>query len=70
VLGVLGVLLSRSRTWSSGGSHTTDVAPIATLGPRIISGGFRSRRGYVDAVVQRRGDTATPTLINLGCFGC
>jgi putative MATE family efflux protein len=62
VLGVLGVLFT----------HDPDVAPIATLGLRIISGGFPFyAAGYVlTQSFNGAGDTWTPTLINLGCFWC
>ena len=47
-----------------------DVAPIATRGLRIISGGFPFyAAGYVlTQSFNGAGDTWTPTLINVGCF--
>ena len=46
------------------------VAPLATLGLRIISGGFPFyAAGYVlTQSFNGAGDTWTPTLISLGCF--
>jgi putative MATE family efflux protein len=51
-------------------THDPDVAPLATLGLRIISGGFPFyAAGYViTQSFNGAGDTATPTLISLGCF--
>jgi putative MATE family efflux protein len=48
------------------------VAPMATLGLRIVSGGFPFyAAGYVlTNSFNGAGDTWTPTLINLGCFWC
>jgi len=54
------------------GWFTSDpaVAPLATLGLRIVSGGFSFyAAGYVlTQSFNGAGDTLTPTLINLGCF--
>ena len=51
-------------------THDAAVAPIATLGLRIVSGGFPFyAAGYVlTQSFNGAGDTWTPTLINLGCF--
>jgi Na+-driven multidrug efflux pump len=51
-------------------THDPEVAPIATLGLRIISGGFPFyAAGYVlTQSFNGAGDTSTPTLVNLGCF--
>ena len=71
VLGVLGVLFVVFADAVVGWfTHDQDVAPIATLGLRIISGGFPFyAAGYVlTQSFNGAGDTSTPTLINLGCF--
>jgi putative MATE family efflux protein len=71
VLGVLGVLFVVFADVVVGWfTHDPDVAPIATLGLRIISGGFPFyAAGYVlTQSFNGAGDTWTPTLINLGCF--
>jgi putative MATE family efflux protein len=73
VLGVLGVLFVVFADVVVGWfTHDPDVAPIATLGLRIISGGFPFyAAGYVlTQSFNGAGDTWTPTLINLGCFWC
>ena len=51
-------------------THDLDVAPIAILGLRIISGGFPFyAAGYVlTQSFNGAGDTATPTFISVGCF--
>ena len=71
VLGVLGVLFVAFADVVVGWfTHDPEVAPIATLGLRIISGGFPFyAAGYVlTQSFNGAGDTWTPTLINLGCF--
>jgi putative MATE family efflux protein len=71
VLGVIGVLFVAFADVVVGGfTHDPEVAPIATLGLRIISGGFPFyAAGYVlTQSFNGAGDTSTPTLINLGCF--
>ncbi len=71
VLGGLGVLFVAFADVVVGWfTHDPDVAPIATLGLRIISGGFPFyAAGYVlTQSFNGAGDTWTPTLINLGCF--
>jgi len=71
VLGVLGVLFVVFADVVVGWfTHDPDVGPIATLGLRIISGGFPFyAAGYVlTQSFNGAGDTWTPTLINLGCF--
>ena len=71
VLGVLGVLFVVFADVVVGWfTHDPDVAPMATLGLRIISGGFPFyAAGYVlTQSFNGAGDTWTPTLINLGCF--
>jgi putative MATE family efflux protein len=73
VLGVLGALFVVFADVVVGWfTHDPDVAPIATLGLRIISGGFPFyAAGYVlTQSFNGAGDTWTPTLINLGCFWC
>jgi putative MATE family efflux protein len=71
VLGVLGLLFVIFAD-TVVGWFTQDPAlkPIATLGLRIISGGFPFyAAGYVlTQSFNGAGDTWTPTLINLGCF--
>ena len=71
VLGVLGVLFVIFADVVVGWfTHDPDVAPLATLGLRIVSGGFPFyAAGYVlTQSFNGAGDTLTPTLINLGCF--
>ena len=71
VLGALGVLFVVFADVVVGWfTRDPEVAPIATLGLRIISGGFPFyAAGYVlTQSFNGAGDTATPTLINLGCF--
>ena len=71
VLGVLGVLFVVFADVVVGWfTHDPDVAPLATLGLRIVSGGFPFyAAGYVlTQSFNGAGDTLTPTLINLGCF--
>jgi putative MATE family efflux protein len=71
VLGVLGALFVICADVVVGWfTHDPDVAPIAVLGLRIISGGFPFyAAGYVlTQSFNGAGDTSTPTLINLGCF--
>ena len=71
VLGALGVLFVVFADVVVGWfTHDPDVGPIATLGLRIVSGGFPFyAAGYVlTQSFNGAGDTATPTLINLGCF--
>ena len=71
VLGVLGVLFVVFADVVVGWfTHDPEVAPIATLGLRIVSGGFPFyAAGYVlTQSFNGAGDTWTPTLINLGCF--
>ena len=71
VLGVLGVLFVVFADVVVGWfTHDTEVAPIATLGLRIIAGGFPFyAAGYVlTQSFNGAGDTVTPTLLNLGCF--
>lgn len=71
VLGVLGVLFVAFADVVVGWfTHDPDVAPIATLGLRIVSGGFPFyAAGYVlTQSFNGAGDTTTPTVINLGCF--
>src|SRR5205823_7668796 len=73
VLGVLGALFVVFADVVVGWfAADPDVAAIATLGLRIISGGFPFyAAGYVlTQSFNGAGDTATPTLINLGCFWC
>ena len=71
VLGALGILFVAFADVVVGW-FTDDpaVAPMATLGLRIISSGFPFyAAGYVlTQSFNGAGDTATPTLINLGCF--
>jgi len=71
VLGVLGILFVVFADVVVGWfTRDPDVGPIATLGLRIISGGFPFyAAGYVlTQSFNGAGDTWTPTLINLGCF--
>jgi putative MATE family efflux protein len=71
VLGVIGVLFVAFADVVVGWfTHDPAVAPLATLGLRIISGGFPFyAAGYVlTQSFNGAGDTSTPTLINLGCF--
>ena len=71
VLGVLGVLFVIFADVVVGWFTTdAEVRAIATLGLRIISGGFPFyAAGYVlTQSFNGAGDTVTPTLINLGCF--
>ena len=71
VLGVLGVLFVVFADVVVGWfTRDPAVLPIATLGLRIISGGFPFyAAGYVlTQSFNGAGDTWTPTLINLGCF--
>jgi putative MATE family efflux protein len=71
VLGVLGILFVAFADVVVGWfTHDPEVAPMATLGLRIISGGFPFyAAGYVlTQSFNGAGDTWTPTLINLGCF--
>jgi Na+-driven multidrug efflux pump len=71
---VLGVISLVFIIWAEGvvAQFTTDpaVAPIATRGLRIISGGFVFyASGYVlSQSFNGAGDTMTPTFINLFCF--
>jgi putative MATE family efflux protein len=71
VLGALGILFVVFADVVVGW-FTSDpaVAPLATLGLRIVSGGFPFyAAGYVlTQSFNGAGDTLTPTLINLGCF--
>ena len=71
VLGVLGILFVVFADVVVGWfTRDPDVGPIATLGLRIISGGFPFyAAGYVlTQSFNGAGDTWTPTLINVGCF--
>jgi putative MATE family efflux protein len=71
VLGLLGILFVAFANVVVGWfTRDPEVAPIATLGLRIISGGFPFyAAGYVlTQSFNGAGDTWTPTLINLGCF--
>jgi putative MATE family efflux protein len=71
VLGVLGILFVAFADVVVGWfTRDPEVAPMATLGLRIISGGFPFyAAGYVlTQSFNGAGDTWTPTLINLGCF--
>jgi Na+-driven multidrug efflux pump len=71
VLGALGVLFVVFADVVVGWfTQDPGVAPIATLGLRIVSGGFPFyAAGYVlTQSFNGAGDTVTPTLINLGCF--
>jgi putative MATE family efflux protein len=71
VLGVIGVLFFVFAEVVVGWfTQDPNVAPIASRGLRIISGGFPFyAAGYVlTQSFNGAGDTWTPTLINLGCF--
>ena len=71
LLGVLGVLfVTFADTVVGWFTHDPEVKPIATLGLRIVSGGFPFyAAGYVlTQSFNGAGDTWTPTLINIGCF--
>ncbi|HEX3644507.1 MAG TPA: MATE family efflux transporter [Vicinamibacterales bacterium] len=71
VLGLLGMLFVAFADVVVGWfTRDPEVAPMATLGLRIISGGFPFyAAGYVlTQSFNGAGDTWTPTLINLGCF--
>lgn len=71
VLGVLGLLFVVFADVVVGWfTQDPEVRPIATLGLRIVSGGFPFyAAGYVlTQSFNGAGDTWTPTLINLGCF--
>ena len=71
VLGVLGILFVVFADVVVGWfTQDPEVRPIATLGLRIVSGGFPFyAAGYVlTQSFNGAGDTWTPTLINLGCF--
>jgi len=71
VLGVIGILFVVFADVVVGWfTRDPEVGPIATLGLRIISGGFPFyAAGYVlTQSFNGAGDTWTPTLINLGCF--
>jgi Na+-driven multidrug efflux pump len=71
VLGVLGILFVVFADVVVGWfTRDPEVAPIATLGLRIISGGFPFyAAGYVlTQSFNGAGDTWTPTFINLCCF--
>src|SRR5262249_2624467 len=71
VLGFVGVVFVAFAAvvvgWFTG---DPEVAPMAALGLRIISGGFPFyAAGYVlTQAFNGAGDTWTPTVINLGCF--
>jgi len=71
VLGVIAVLFVTFADVVVGW-FTTDpaIVPLATVGLRIVSGGFPFyAAGYVlTASFNGAGDTLTPTLINMGCF--
>jgi Na+-driven multidrug efflux pump len=71
VLGGLGILfVAFAETVVGWFTADSAVAPMATLGLRIIAGGFPFyAAGYVlTQSFNGAGDTLTPTLINLGCF--
>jgi putative MATE family efflux protein len=71
VLGALGILFVVFADVVVGWfTQDPEVKPIATLGLRIVSGGFPFyAAGYVlTQSFNGAGDTWTPTLINLGCF--
>ena len=71
VLGVIGVLFVTFAGVVVGWfTHDPAIAPLATTGLRIVSGGFPFyAAGYVlTQSFNGAGDTLTPTLINVGCF--
>ncbi len=71
ILGVIGLLFVVFADVVVGWfTHDPAVGPIATRGLRIIATGFPFyAAGYVlTQSFNGAGDTATPTLINLGCF--
>jgi MATE family, multidrug efflux pump len=71
VLGALGVVfVTFADVVVAQFTQDPEVAPIATIGLRIVSGGFPFyAAGYV--LIQSfngAGDTWTPTIVNVGCF--